>query len=155
MPSRVNFRGTIEERFWAKVLPEPNSGCWLWGAGLSPEGYGRLSESGTRKALYAHRYSYELHKGPIPEGLELDHLCRVRSCVNPDHLEPVTRKTNMLRGLGNGNKEKTHCPKGHLYSGQNLIISTRGNGKTFRRCRTCLNKQNAEYMREKRRGARC
>ena len=86
-------------RFVPKYIPEPNSGCWLWVAMLGSGGYGRFKVG--NKNVYAHRLSYEHHVGAIPEGLDLDHLCRTRCCVNPTHLEPVTRKENIRRGLGN------------------------------------------------------
>ena len=110
----------IAERFLDKISPEPNSGCWLWDASLDGKGYGQFmtSQNGKPKLLRAHRVSYEMHKGPIPEGLDLDHLCRVPSCVNPDHLEPVTRSENLRRGNmreSNGKMAKTHCQNGHEY----------------------------------------
>jgi hypothetical protein len=84
----------LEERVWAKV--EKTEGCWLWTAAISPNGYGKFMVSG--RPVNAHRLVYQLTVGPIPDGLDLDHLCRVRHCVNPDHLEPVTRSENLLRG---------------------------------------------------------
>lgn len=123
----------IIERFWEKVMPEPNSGCWLWMAASDKHGYGRLG-SGSKLVL-AHRFSYELHNGPIPSGLQLDHLCRVPACVNPAHLEPVTPGENVRRGnAGKYNADKTHCKRGHPLSGGNLRIETTGS----RRCRACL-----------------
>jgi hypothetical protein len=82
-------------RFWAKV--EKTDGCWFWRARIIATGYGSFSLDG-RKVM-AHRFAYELLVGPIPEDLELDHLCRVRHCVNPAHLEPVTHRENILRGM--------------------------------------------------------
>lgn len=87
---------TLRERFDAKYMRCPTSGCWLWTAGLNPvSGYAMIS-SGTRPAtmLYAHRVSYELHVGPIPAGLDIDHRCHVRRCVNPNHLRVATRREN-------------------------------------------------------------
>lgn len=82
--------------------PEPNCGCWLWSGEINSSGYGRISQGnnhcGARVRYLAHRVSYELHKGAIPKGMDLDHLCRVRLCVNPAHLEPVTRSENNRRG---------------------------------------------------------
>jgi hypothetical protein len=125
----------------AMSIPEPNSGCWLWLGGLSGGGYGSVSVVDVQAT--AHRFSYELYKGPIPEGLQLDHLCRNRSCVNPDHLEPVTSRENILRGEGLSaiNARKTHCPLGHELTGKNLI--TRGRK---RRCRTCQRHQQRASM---------
>lgn len=88
----------IEERFWSKVEPEPNSGCWIW-IGARTCGYGAIGR-GTRSEgnIGAHRFAYLLLRGPIPLGLEPDHLCRLRCCVNPWHLELVTRRENSQRG---------------------------------------------------------
>lgn len=106
--------------------------CWLWTA-FRYQGYGRLRLAGfkTRKA---HRIVYELLRGPIPEGLEPDHLCLIRSCVNPDHLEPVTRLENIRRShtTGSGNGTKSHCPRGHEYTPENIYL---WRGKRI--CRTC------------------
>ena len=118
------------------VSPEPNSGCWLWTGTTNPGGYGAVGFMGRTRS--AHRVSYELAKGPIPAGLDLDHKCRVRCCVNPDHLEPVTRSENLRRGLAGENLRvaalaKTHCPKGHPYSGGNLYVAPDGH----RDCITC------------------
>ena len=95
-----------------------DSGCWLWTASVRPSGYGQIwtrTVEGRRRLLSAHRAVWEAARGPVPDGLDLDHLCRVRTCVNPDHLEPVTRKTNILRGLAPAaaNARKTVCDKGH------------------------------------------
>jgi len=85
----------VEERFMKYVEPEPNSGCWLWTGGIAWDGYGNFKVPGHQRQ--AHRIAYELWRGPIPDGLQLDHLCSVRSCVNPAHLEAVTGRTNVLR----------------------------------------------------------
>lgn len=106
------------------------SGCWNWTGTLSPRGYGTLHVGATSKR--AHRISYEVHRGPIPEGLTLDHLCRNRKCINPAHLEIVTAGVNTLRGDGPTaiNKRKTHCKRGHALSGANLHL--------YRGRRVCL-----------------
>lgn len=88
-------RPTPEDRFWAKV-DKCRDGCWVWTAKGTPAGYGQFRVDGVD--VYAHRFSYELHVGPIPDGLQIDHLCRVTSCVNPAHLEPVTGAENLRRG---------------------------------------------------------
>jgi len=93
---------SLAEHIEAKSIPEPNSGCWLWLGEVNSAGYGRIARGnphyGYRTRILAHRASYEIAKGSIPDGMELDHLCRVRSCVNPDHLEPVNRSENNSRG---------------------------------------------------------
>lgn len=125
------------ERFWARVDKDGPGGCWLWTGHRTSGGYGGVALSG--RSLRAHRVAYELLVGPIPEGLQLDHLCRVRLCVNPDHLEPVTQTENVRRGFGVGgiNYRKTHCPQGHPLSGENLIYRTAGTGHLGRTCRIC------------------
>lgn len=90
-PEAVGAPATLMERFWAKVERDP-SGCWLWTASLADGGYGHFGR------WKAHRYAYETLVEPVPHGLDLDHLCRVRHCVNPSHLEPVTRAENLRRG---------------------------------------------------------
>ena len=120
------------ERFWAKVKVV-ESGCWEWQGHLN-RGYGRLR--GDKKDILAHRYAYQLIKGSIPEDLTLDHLCRNRSCVNPDHLEIVTMRENILRGDSFSAKHarKTHCPEGHPYD----LFNTRYNLLGARECRICM-----------------
>jgi len=86
---------TTEQRFWAKVDKNGPGGCWLWTAARYPGGYGQFRANG--KGGAAHRFAYELLVGPIPEGLEVDHVCHVRHCVNPGHLQAVTRSVNMTR----------------------------------------------------------
>jgi len=119
------------KNFWDKV--DKTEVCWLWTACKDRDGYGIFYYNGTN--YRAHRMAYELIVGPIPEGLTIDHLCRVRACVNPDHLEPVTQRENVLRGdtVPAKNAKKTHCKQGHPYSGYNLYIRTNG----YRSCRTC------------------
>jgi hypothetical protein len=127
---------SVEERFWSMVWPEPNTGCWLWGGAITNRGYATLSIH--KKTYSAHRFSYELLRSQIPNGLILDHLCRVRWCVNPDHLECVTYQINVLRGVGFAafNRHKKCCPKGHEYSIGNTRLYVR-NGRTARHCLTC------------------
>ncbi len=115
------FDSTLPLRFWHKVYADP-SGCWLWVASLNTPGYGQ-SWNG-KKVDFAHRMSYAAFKGAIPSDLELDHLCRVRRCVNPLHLEAVTHGENMTRGqIGKGLKEwnqrRTHCKHGHEFTEEN------------------------------------
>jgi hypothetical protein len=92
------YRGPLSARLWARVVATPN-GCWIFTGALNA-GYGRIhaGHPGSQRLLYVHRVAYEQLVGPIPEGLDLDHLCRNRACCNPAHLEPVTRRENLLRG---------------------------------------------------------
>lgn len=120
----------LPNRFWDKVLGL-DTGCWVWTACILHNGYGQFRVGPKHKQ--AHRVSYTALVGEIPEGLQLDHLCRVRECVNPSHLEPVTGKENCNRGLDHS-ANKTQCPKGHPYSGENLYIKP---GRLNRICRIC------------------
>lgn len=137
----------IEDRFLDKVSPEPNSGCWLWTAYCYPNGYGAFW-TGDRTEC-AHRVSYRLFTGEIPSHLQIDHLCRVRSCVNPDHLELVTLTENVLRGIGAPavNARKSHCIHGHPFDEENTYISSTG----ARKCRVCIRARKAKYYAQKRR----
>lgn len=120
----------VIDRFMEKVR-ESDDGCWEWTAYSGKRGYGRFYYKG--KGALAHRWSYQFHRGEIPAGLVLDHLCRNTVCVNPWHLEPVTPRENALRGIPNPhNSHKTHCPKGHPYSDENTY--TGGGGRA---CLTC------------------
>lgn len=132
----------LPDRFMAKVEPEPNTGCWLW-TGTLHNGYGRFSP--TTKAASAYRISYELFKGPVPAGMEIDHACRVRSCVNPDHLRAVTHTENMQNSVY---CLKTHCSHGHLLDGANLVRWRAELG--LRKCRHCTNASTAAYKIRKR-----
>lgn len=135
-------RRPIGERFWEKV--QKTDECWLWVAGLNADGYGMfesVAEFGTNRA---HRVAWIMANGPIPQGMQLDHLCRVRSCVNPAHLEVVTNKENILRsnGWGGVSSRRAHCPKGHPYSGDNLRV---GGGR--RHCVACVRESTRNRMR--------
>jgi hypothetical protein len=134
----------FEGQFWMKVEKTPE--CWLWNGAIKPNGYGRFSPKQDFD-VYAHRFAYELLKGPIPEGKEIDHLCRNRRCVNPEHLEAVTHAVNLFRGNTINRKaaQTTHCPKGHPLIEGNLVLShLYSRGK--RECRTCeIERQRRKY----------
>lgn len=119
-------RSDPAQRFMGFVHPEPNTGCWLWGGAVNWRGYGRFGNEGGH--VGAHRFSYEMHRGPIPDGLQIDHLCRVRCCVNPDHLEPVTNAENLARGAAT----RMTCKRGHSFDGKRI-----SRGIPIRFCKTC------------------
>ena len=140
------------ERFATRVALN-DDGCIIWVGGLTTGGYGCFATETTRGAErmgLAHRWSYEYHVGPIPAGLDIDHLCRVRSCVNPDHLEPVTRVENIRPAAA----VKTHCPAGHPYDEANTYVRP---GTVHRTCKACSRQrdlQRANDKNAKRRAAR-
>lgn len=122
-----------------KIMPEPMSGCWIWTGSLSFNGYGRKRAplpNPTANVVAVHREVYKMLVGPIPDGKQLDHLCRIRSCCNPSHLEPVTCQENIRRGTKNQYTKATCCPQGHPYSGENLVTYFK-NGRECRLCRIC------------------
>lgn len=116
----------------ADTLAAGKDPCWLWTGAPNGTGYGRILVSGRR--MMAHRFSYETYVGPIPQGLDLDHLCRVTLCVNPAHLEPVTNVENTMRGMGKGAvyARRDHCKNGHPFPANGPLRSDAG-----RRCLTC------------------
>ena len=120
-------------RFWSKVVMGSRDECWAWLGQITEKGYASFSVE--RKPYPAHRYAFEVMIGPIPDGLTLDHLCRNRGCVNPFHVEPVTNRVNVLRGIGPSavNAIKETCARGH----DNWRTSRRADGRTYRFCRTC------------------
>lgn len=121
----------VQSRFWAKV--EKGEDCWIWTAGTFRGGYGQFPFGG--RSWQAHRFAYTSLVGDIPAGLQLDHLCRRPSCVNPKHLEPVTHQENVLRGVSMPADcaRRTHCPQGHPYDAENTTLRSRGS----RECREC------------------
>lgn len=126
------------------ISPEPNSGCWLWTSTLDKDGYPLASRSRKLKlprTVRAHRALYELVVGVIPDDMTLDHLCRLKCCVNPKHMEVVTNKINILRSDGRCaiNARKTHCKEGHEFD----AVGSRGE----RRCSQCYNLYQKLYKR--------
>jgi hypothetical protein len=134
------------ERFKAKVNINTQTGCWEWTAAKGTNGYPMFWFGG--KMGRAHRWAYAHWKGDIPDGMHLDHLCRVRHCVNPDHLEAVTASENMLRSPLVGRYKRNlpdNCPHGHPYAGDNLYVDPRGH----RECRTCRRQALARHNNRK------
>ena len=143
MRSPHGSRPSEMQRWAAKVrLPThwKEESCWEWTGCRSPRGYGRFRwDQGRGDA--AHRYAYERFLGPIPDGLVIDHLCRNPGCVNPGHLEAVTQRENVLRGVGLFAQQarRTHCPRGHIYAGDNVRVQ--GGSRV---CLTCISDRKKE-----------
>lgn len=128
---KLGSRLPLAERIASRYEVCPTTGCWLWLGVLNDRGYGQI---GIRKQCRrAHRVVYELHRGPIPEGLQIDHLCKTRCCVNPDHLEAVTQYENNMRSesIVARNARKTKCIRGHEITG----IKADGSGRRY--CKAC------------------
>ena len=142
----VTLSRPASQRFWEKVCV--GESCWLWmGAKDLAQGYGYFGD-GT-KVVRAHRWAYEQLIGPIPVGLEIDHLCRVTACVNPEHLEAVTRSTNIQRGRTSALRNQTQCCRGHEFSPENTRHYMSG-GYWKRGCRTCFREYDREWKRRRR-----
>lgn len=143
---RLRFFAFVEDGPIEQHMSTP---CWLWMSNTNALGYGRFSvvRDGTRRMIAAHRWAYERFVGPIPDGLVLDHLCLVKNCVNPNHLEAVTQPENARRAPRNAttvNLRKTHCPEGHPFSGPNLYVSPRG----WRYCRKCMDAHGKKWKKK-------
>lgn len=142
---------TIEIVLGRLVICEPTTletGCWEYGGYVTDDGYGFVRLGG--KGWLVHKLVYAHFKGDVPEGRELDHLCRNRACAHFDHVEPVTRAVNLERGI-NWQREKTHCPKGHPLSGCNLYVPPGGG----RECLECRRVRSRLRARQRRAAARC
>lgn len=128
-------------RLREKIWVNPKTGCWLWTGYVTKAGYARISGARrtSRRWVYVHRATYEFFRGKISDDLELDHLCRERSCVNPAHLEPVPHTENIARGNWKDHwyRTRTHCKKGHVLDEANIVIWK----NDHRRCRIC-NREN-------------
>ena len=127
------------------------SGCWEWRAATGGNGYG-IFWNGER-TMVAHRWAYEQFTGPIPDGLELDHLCRNRCCVNPSHLEPVTHRENGLRGIAGQHriewpKTNTECVNGHTLDEENTRTGFNPDGRTYRVCKTCKRENRRKFYKK-------
>lgn len=139
-----------EARFWAKVVKTES--CWIWTGAKTPYGHGNLNTGQPGHSRVAHRFGYEFMVGQVPDGLELDHLCRNPPCVRPEHLEPVTHLENVRRGeSGQWQAAKTHCPKGHEYTPENTDLRKHSRGGPNRVCVSCRRINGREAQRRLRR----
>jgi hypothetical protein len=135
----------LEDRI-ARKFTIVDDGCWEWTDSHRSRGYGALKVGGKRGQMVdAHLITYRTFVGPVPEGLELDHICRNRACINPDHLEPVTRRMNALRGVSiiAAHARKTHCKYGHEF------VTVKEGDRTRRRCIPCQYEAIKRYQKRK------
>lgn len=150
-PMRFVYRhqSRVREPIEDKYVVDPATGCWNWDRAQDGHGYGQYLHPVTKTNTHPHRYLYEREFGPIPDGLQIDHLCRNRLCVNPSHMEAVTPRENILRGVGSSAvaARKTHCVRGHEFAPENTHITTQG----ARACITCrhLYRQTPEFKRKR------
>ena len=152
MPEFTIAQQTLLGRLESKFTPVPFSGCFVWLSELNVYGYAvyTMTINGKHKHFLAHRLMYELFKGPIPQGLVLDHLCRVTCCVNPHHLEAVTHIENVRRGeAGKYLSKRTHCNYGHEFNKENTIWKKGGGGTPARRCRACEYQRTTERLKRR------
>lgn len=138
------------DSFLDLISPEPNTGCWLWLGSEDRCGYGKFN-SRTKETL-AHRFSFKHFISDIPSGTEIDHKCRTRCCVNPSHLRCISHQENVRLGIRrrerHRNGKKTHCIRGHILSGENIVLETY-NGTTMRKCLTCRRMRTEAQYRKK------
>jgi hypothetical protein len=142
---------TLAERFFEKV--NKTDTCWIWTGASNHLGYGQIWVTDERRVAMAHRVSVTLHGGSIPKGYDVDHLCRVRACVNPDHLEPVPHSVNMERAPWSApdfQAAKTHCKRNHEFTKANTLTKTNSSGGISRQCRTCTRESQARYRARRR-----
>ena len=134
---------SLADRFHEKYIIQAD-GCWRWTAAVNGDGYGRIGYGGRGCSMMAHRASWQVHGKEVPDDMELDHLCKNRWCVNPDHLEAVPHKVNVLRGASIATRysARTHCDAGHPFAGENLILRSDGG----RGCRICTRLLGRERM---------
>ena len=136
----------LSDRFWSKVVPEPNSGCWLWVGSIKNNGYAQVTFK--CEVEYAHRLAYSALVGKIEDSLQIDHLCKVKCCVNPIHLEVVSQQENLRRAAAwTYQTEKLYCPRGHAYEGKNLYTNPNRPGRACRACHAT--KSLARYYKRK------
>ncbi len=135
----------LRDRLFSRLMIDP-SGCVLWTGAVNSGGYGTIWSDGRNRLV--HRVMYEMFAGPIPDGLQLDHLCRVRHCAAPAHLEPVTVRVNLFRGQtpAAANAAKAQCPRGHAYD----LLNTYRNPQGRRECRACNRESSRRYRLKKR-----
>lgn len=141
------------QRFQKFIELDLLTGCWLWKGAIRKDGYGHFNLK--YGSVFPHRFSYEYWNGKIPQGLQIDHLCRNKNCVNPAHLEAVTGDENRRRGLSyKHHSQKTHCPQGHEYNEENTYYQKFKDGKQSRKCIAC-NKINTTIQNTIRRLIKC
>lgn len=146
---------SLKERWANKVELREGERCFFWMGAADPRGYGKIQVDG--QLLYAHRVSYELHKGLIPEGMYIDHRCSTPNCVNPAHLDAVSPGDNVRRtyARGRGRNQhvgKTHCKRGHELTADNVYLPPNGAGRYCRRCGKIRQEKRKEKRRMKRAG---
>lgn len=153
--NRPDLGKSLEERFWEKVDKNGPLGCWVWTGQLHPTGYGQFIVMSGKRGYprRAHRIAWELLRGPLKPEDYIDHLCRNRACVNPDHLQPVTNRENIRRGIAPSaiNGRKTHCDYSHEFTPENTYVPPKR--PTTRECRICIRRRDQEKRERKRAAA--